>query len=37
MDPGVPPGSQLEQLVRELELIDASNTASRPVRLDDWP
>jgi signal transduction histidine kinase len=24
MDPGVPPGSQLEQLVHELELIDAS-------------
>ena len=29
MDPGVPPGGQLEQLVRELELIDASNTEER--------
>ncbi len=29
MDPGAPPGSQLEQLVRELELIDASNTEER--------
>lgn len=29
MDPGVPPGSQLEQLARELELIDASNTEER--------
>jgi len=29
MDPGVPPGSQLEQLVRELELIDASGAEER--------
>jgi two-component system, NtrC family, sensor kinase len=29
MYPGVPPGGQLDQLVRELELIDASNTAER--------
>jgi signal transduction histidine kinase len=29
MDPRAPPGSQLEQLVRELELIDASNTEER--------
>jgi two-component system, NtrC family, sensor kinase len=29
MDPGVPPGSQLEQLVRELELIDASSAEER--------
>jgi two-component system NtrC family sensor kinase len=29
MDPGVPPGSQLEQLVRELELLDASNAEER--------
>jgi signal transduction histidine kinase len=26
MDPGVPPGRQLEQLAHELELVDASNT-----------
>ncbi|HEX3759148.1 MAG TPA: HAMP domain-containing sensor histidine kinase [Kofleriaceae bacterium] len=29
MDPGVPPGSQLEQLVRELELIDANSAEER--------
>jgi len=29
MDPGVPPGSQLEQLARELELIDAGNAEAR--------
>ena len=29
MDPGVPPGSQLEQLARELELIEACNTEAR--------
>jgi signal transduction histidine kinase len=29
MDPGVPPGSQLAQLVRELELIDASGADER--------
>src|ERR1041384_7446393 len=29
MDPGVPPGSQLEQLVRELELFDASSAEER--------
>ena len=29
MDPGAPPGSQLEQLARELELIDAGNTEAR--------
>jgi signal transduction histidine kinase len=29
MDPGAPLGSQLEQLVRELELIDARNTEDR--------
>jgi two-component system NtrC family sensor kinase len=29
MDPGVPPGSQLEQLVHELELIDASGAEDR--------
>jgi signal transduction histidine kinase len=29
MDPGAPPGSQLEQLVRELEIIDARSTEDR--------
>jgi two-component system, NtrC family, sensor kinase len=29
MDPGVPPGNQLEQLLRELELLDASHTEER--------
>jgi signal transduction histidine kinase len=29
MDPGVPPGSQLEQLVRELELVDARSAEER--------
>jgi signal transduction histidine kinase len=29
MDPGVPPGVQLEQLARELELIDAGDTEPR--------
>ena len=29
MDPGAPPGSQLEQLARELELIEACNTEAR--------
>jgi two-component system, NtrC family, sensor kinase len=29
MDPGVPPGSQLEQLVHELELLDASHAEER--------
>jgi two-component system, NtrC family, sensor kinase len=29
MDPGTPPGNQLQQLVRELELIDATNIEER--------
>jgi two-component system NtrC family sensor kinase len=29
MDPGAPPGGQLEQLARELELIDAGNTEAQ--------
>jgi two-component system NtrC family sensor kinase len=29
MDPGVPPGSRLEQLVRDLELLDASDSEAR--------
>ena len=29
MDPGVPPGGQLEQLVRDLELLDARNAEER--------
>jgi signal transduction histidine kinase len=35
MDPGVPPGSQLEQLVRELELIDARGAEERAQVVND--